>query len=207
MARHSGAAVRRSARRRASPRAAIAPGASWGNVTAPQAGAVIGFSQREARMRKVLLAVLLLALPHPALADGPYRILKTVTVGGDGGFDYIVADAAGRRLYIARSGKTNPRLLAFDLDSLKQAGALDGISAHGAVVDPANHHGFASSKPLTMFDSSSMATLKSIAVDGNTDGLSLDVAAHRVYVLSHIAPNTTANDTRDGSTLGTVNLD
>ncbi len=95
-------------------------------------------------MRKILFAALLLALSHPALADGPYKILKTVTVGGEGGFDYIVADSQGRRLYIARSGKTNPRLLAFDLDSLKQVGELDGISAHGAVVDPANHHGFAS---------------------------------------------------------------
>ena len=158
-------------------------------------------------MRKVLLAVLLLALPHPALADGPYRILKTVTVGGDGGFDYIVADAAGRRLYIARSGKTNPRLLAFDLDSLKQVGELDGISAHGAVVDPTNHHGFASSKPVTMFDSRTTATLKSIAVDGNPDGLSLDASAHRVYVLSHSAPNITAINTEDGSIVGTVNLD
>lgn len=156
-------------------------------------------------MRKILLAALLLILPHPALAD--YRILRTVTVGGEGGFDYIVADSQGRRLYIARSGKTNPRLLAFDLDSLKQAGELDGISAHGAVADPANHHGFASSKPLTMFDSSTMATLKSITVDGNPDGLSLDAAAHRVYVLSHSAPNITAIDTRDGSVIGTVNLD
>src|SRR5437868_2742890 len=58
-------------------------------------------------MRKFLLAALFLALPYPALADGPYKILRTVTVGGDGGFDYIVADSAGRRLYIARSGKIN----------------------------------------------------------------------------------------------------
>jgi YVTN family beta-propeller protein len=158
-------------------------------------------------MRKVLLAALLLALPHPALADGPYRILKTVTVGGDGGFDYIVADSEGRRLYIARSGKTNPRLLAFDLDSLKQVGELDGISAHGAVVDPANHHGFASSKPVTMFDSRTTTTLKSIAVDGNPDGLTLDAGAHRVYVLSHSAPNITVLNTADGTVLGTVNLD
>ena len=158
-------------------------------------------------MRKILLAALLLALPYPAMADAPYRILKTVTVGGDGGFDYIVADSAGRRLYIARSGKVGPRLLAFDLDSLKQTGQLDGISAHGAVVDPANHHGFASSKPLTMFDSTNMMTLKSIAVDGNPDGLSLDAAAHRVYVLSHSAPNITAINTEDGSIVGTVNLD
>ena len=158
-------------------------------------------------MRKFLYAALLLALPHPALADGPYHIIRTVTVGGEGGFDYIVADTQGRRLYIARSGKDNPRLLAYDLDSLKQAGELDGISAHGAVVDPANHHGFASSKPLTMFDSKSTATLKSITVDGNPDGLTLDAPAHRVYVLSHAAPNITAINTADGAVLGTVNLD
>jgi DNA-binding beta-propeller fold protein YncE len=158
-------------------------------------------------MRKVLLAALLLALSHPAWGQAPYRILKTVTVGGDGGFDYIVADSEGRRLYIARSGKINPRLLAFDLDSLKQVGELDGISAHGAVVDPANHHGFASSKPITMFDSTSTTLLKSIAVDGNPDGLSLDTGAHRVYVLSHSAPNITAINTADGAVLGTVNLD
>jgi DNA-binding beta-propeller fold protein YncE len=158
-------------------------------------------------MRKLIFAALLLALPYPALADGPYRILRTVTVGGDGGFDYITADSDDRRLYIARSGKTNPRLLAFDLDSLKQVGELDSISAHGAVVDPANHHGFASSKPITMFDSTNTSTLKSIAVDGNPDGLALDAPAHRVYVLSHSAPNITAIGTADGAILGTVNLD
>ena len=158
-------------------------------------------------MRKILLAALLLALPHPALADGPYKILRTVTVGGDGGFDYIVADSDGRRLYIARSGKTNPRLLAFDLDNLKQVGELDGVNAHGAVVDPSNHHGFASSKPLTMFDSTSTAVLKTIPVDGNPDGLTLDAAAHRVYVLSHSNPSITAINTADGSIIGAVNLD
>lgn len=158
-------------------------------------------------MRKIFFAALLLALPHPALADGPYKILRTVTVGGDGGFDYIVADSQDRRLYIARSGRTNPRLLAYDLDSLKQVGEIDGINAHGAVVDASNHHGFASSKPLTMFDSTSTTTLKSITVDGNPDGLTLDAAAHRVYVLSHSAPNITAINTADGAIIGTVNLD
>ena len=158
-------------------------------------------------MRKVLLAALLLALSHPAYADGPYHILRTVAAGGEGGFDYIVADAQGRRLYIARSGKENPRLLAYDLDSLKQVGELNGISAHGAVVDPSNHHGFASSKTLTMFDSTNTTTLKSITVDGNPDGLTLDAGAHRVYVLSHSAPNITAINTADGSIAGTVNLD
>ena len=102
-------------------------------------------------MRKAIpAALLILALSHPAFAAGPYRVLRSVMVGGEGGFDYVTADSAGRRLYIARSGKTNPRLQAFDLDTLKQVGEIGGISAHGAVVDPVSHHGFASSKPITM---------------------------------------------------------
>jgi len=36
--------------------------------------------------------------------DGPYKVLKTARVGGAGGFDYVYADDAGRRLYVARSG-------------------------------------------------------------------------------------------------------
>ncbi|MBA2587395.1 MAG: hypothetical protein H0U98_02100 [Alphaproteobacteria bacterium] len=159
-------------------------------------------------MRKAIPAALLLLWSHCAFAagDGPYRILRSVTIGGEGGFDYITADSAGRRLYVARSGKANPRLLAFDLDTLKQTSELDGVNAHGAIVDPASHHGFASSKPVTMFDPAAMTVLKNIAVDGNPDGLSFDPSAHRVYVLSHTEPNITAIDTGDGTVTGTVNL-
>ena len=160
-------------------------------------------------MRKAIPAALLLLLSTPALAavDGPYRILRSVRVGGDGGFDYVTADSAGRRLYFARSGKINPRLLAFDLDSLKPAGEIDGIGAHGAVVDPATHHGFASSKPITMFDASTTVTIKPIVVDGNPDGLTFDPSGGRVYVLSHSAPGITAITAADGTVAGTVDLE
>ena len=115
--------------------------------------------------------------------------------------------APGRRLYIARSGKTNPRLLAFDLDSLKQVGELGGVNAHGAVVDPANHHGFASSKPLTMFDSTKHDPAEEHRGGRQSRWAVAGCGAHRVYVLSHSAPNITAINTEDGSIIGTVNLD
>ena len=35
---------------------------------------------------------------------GPYKVLKTAKVGGEGGFDYISADVEGRRLYVPRGG-------------------------------------------------------------------------------------------------------
>lgn len=44
--------------------------------------------------------------PQHGSAAGPYKITKTAKVGGDGGFDYVYADVAERRLYVPRSGPT-----------------------------------------------------------------------------------------------------
>ena len=60
-------------------------------------------------MRSVALSILsglaiFAAVGYAPKADGPYHVLKTVKVGGDGGFDYVYADSAGRKLYIARGG-------------------------------------------------------------------------------------------------------
>jgi len=43
---------------------------------------------------------------------GPYKVLKSARVGGEGGWDYIYADVAGRRLYIPRRG--SPEVAATD---------------------------------------------------------------------------------------------
>src|ERR1700761_9810969 len=91
-------------------------------------------------------------LPTLATAQqaGPYKILKTVKVGGEGGFDYVTADSEGRRLYVARSGAAGS-LHIYDLASLAQVGEIPNVSAHGATVDTKYHHGFATSKPVVMF--------------------------------------------------------
>jgi DNA-binding beta-propeller fold protein YncE len=142
---------------------------------------------------------------QPASAGGPYKILKTVRAGGDGGFDYVYADAGGRRLYIPRSGPT-PRIMVFDLDTLSPVGEIPKVSARGAVVDPASHHGFASSKPVAMWDTRTLVVLKTIDVQGNPDGILFDPFNARVYVFSHTAPNATVIDAKDGSVAGTIDL-
>lgn len=38
-------------------------------------------------------------------ADGPYRFLKKIDVGGEGGWDYLSVDSAGRRLYVTHQTK------------------------------------------------------------------------------------------------------
>src|ERR1700692_2562172 len=136
---------------------------------------------------------------------GPYKVLKTAKVGGDGGFDYVYADAVGRRLYVPRSGPT-ARIAVFELDTLEPTGEVPNVNGHGAVVDPKTNHGFVTSNPVVMFDSKTLAVIKTIAVQGNPDGILFDPFNQRVYDLSHSAPNATVIDTKDGSIVGTIDL-
>jgi DNA-binding beta-propeller fold protein YncE len=138
-------------------------------------------------------------------AAGPYKILKTVKVGGEGGFDYVTADSEGRRLYVARSG-TAGSLHIYDLDTLVPVGEIPNVSAHGATVDTKYHHGFATSRPVTMFDTKTMGDVKTLDTQGNPDGYLADPELHRVYILSHSAPNVTVLDAKDGAVLGTIDI-
>ena len=97
------------------------------------------------RFAAILTIAIVFAMPKNASAQqassaGPYKVLKTAKVGGEGNWDYIYADAAGRRLYIPRRGGGGPaaaadpaatpvptRLTIFDLDTLEvleQMGSL-----------------------------------------------------------------------------------
>jgi hypothetical protein len=155
-----------------------------------------------------LAAVLALALPlaAPAQTAGPYKVLKTVKVGGgEGGFDYVTADSDNRNLYVARSGQ-GAHIGVYNLDTLDQVGDIPGVSGHGAAVDDSTGHGFATSRPIAMFDAKTFAVIKTIDVQGNPDGYLNDPFNHRFYVLSHSTPNITVLDDKDGSILGTIDI-
>lgn len=159
---------------------------------------------------RIAIASLVALLPLAAASslsaqEGPYKILNTVKVGGEGGFDYVTADPANRTLYVARSGAAG-HIGVFNLDTLKQVGDIPDVSGHGAMVDDATGHGFATSKPITMFDAKTFAVIKKIDVQGNPDGYINDPSTHRFYVLSHSAPNVTVIDDKDGTVLGTIDL-
>jgi DNA-binding beta-propeller fold protein YncE len=145
------------------------------------------------------------AMAQHAPIAGPYKVLKTAKVGGEGGFDYIFADVKARRLYIPRSGPMG-QLTVFNLDTLEPAGAIANVSAGGATVDPKTHHGFSTTKPLTMWDASTLQVIKTIDVDGRPDGILFDPYNERVWVLSHMPPYPTVIDAKEGTVVGTVDL-
>ena len=138
-------------------------------------------------------------------ASGPYKVLKTAKVGGEGGYDYIFADVDARRLYIPRGGQ-NGQLTVFNLDTLEPVGSIAGVSAGGATVDPKSHHGFSTTKPITMWDANTLKTIKTIDVDGRPDGIMCDPFNERVWILSHQAPYATVIDAKEGTVVGTLDL-
>lgn len=150
---------------------------------------------------------LLFAAALSLFAQGPYKILKTVKVGGAGGFDYVYADSAGRRLYIPRTGNPGARITVFNLDTLEPVGEIKDSNARGAAVDPKSNHGFVTSKPVVMFDTKTLDVIKKIEVEGGPDGILFDPFNQRTYIWSHSAPNATVIDAKDGAVLGTIDLE
>jgi DNA-binding beta-propeller fold protein YncE len=146
-----------------------------------------------------------LAIIGAAQDSGPNKVLQKARVGGEGRFDYVYADSDGRKLYVPRTA-TNPRISAYDLDSLKLLGEIPNVNARGVAVDPKTGHGFASSNPVTMFDTKTLAPIKTIAVEGGPDGILFDPFNQHVWIFSHRTPNATVIDTKDGSIVGTLDL-
>jgi DNA-binding beta-propeller fold protein YncE len=155
-------------------------------------------------MRHLCLAAALLA-SYGFAQDGPYKVLKTAKVGGAGGFDYVYADAAGRKLYVPRPG--NPaRVSVFGLDTLAPVGEIADTNARGVAVSTKSNHGFASSKPVAMWDATTLKLIKTIDVDGGPDGILYDPYNDRVWVFSHRAPNATVINAADGTIAATIDL-
>jgi DNA-binding beta-propeller fold protein YncE len=162
-------------------------------------------------------------LAFQAGTDGPYKVLRTVKVGGEGGTDYIYADPVGRRLYITRGAtqaqaatETRPevpafekRLTIFDLDTLESVGVIPGVGGNGATVCPNTGHGFTSDHPQpSMFDVKTMKLIKTIDVPTgfSADGIYCDTSDDRVYIGSHPTKALMVVDAKDGTVLGNIDL-
>ncbi len=114
-------------------------------------------------MRNVAIALaLVIATPLLAQPSGSYRITHRYVLGGEGGWDYIVPDPPGHRLFIGRQN----RVMVVDEDRGTLLGEIAGIQgAHGTAIASAAGRGFATSgndQSVVMFD---LATFKVIGPD------------------------------------------
>jgi len=155
----------------------------------------------------MLVGVVLSGMASRADAEdaNSYRVIKSIRVGGEGGYDYLSADVEARRVYIPRSGPQG-RLTVWDLDTLVPIGEIPGLSAGGAVSDPKSGHGFSTTMPVTMWDAKTLKPIKTITVQSRPDGILLDPYKERVWVFSHGTPQATIIDAVEGTVVGAIEL-
>ncbi len=94
-------------------------------------------------MRYVAIALFVVGIPALlAQAPSPYHITHTYTVGGDGGWDYVIPDPPQHRIFIGRSN----RVMVVDENDGKLLGEVAPVDgAHGVAVVEKSGHGFATS--------------------------------------------------------------
>jgi len=151
--------------------------------------------------------VLILASATVAVAAPGYKISNTYKVGGEGGWDYLIADASARRLYISRS----THVIVLDLDSGKTVGDIpDTPGVHGIALAPDLGRGFTSNGregTVSIFDLKTLATSSKVKVGDNPDAILYDPATERVFTFNGRSQDATAIDATNGAVLGTIKLD
>jgi hypothetical protein len=157
-----------------------------------------------------LLCLLALAPLGVAQAGGPphYRITHQVSLPGDEGWDYLVYDQGGRRLFVSHG----THVLVVDGDKLTVTGEIaDTPGVHGIALAPDLGRGYVSAGragTVVVFDLKTLARLKEIKVTGeNPDAILYDPATQRVFTFNGRGRNATAIDARSDEVVGSVALD
>jgi hypothetical protein len=147
-----------------------------------------------------LLSLGLLAAP-PVVG---FHTLKTLPIGGQGGWDYVTLDASAKRLFVPRSD----RVLVLDLEgkSLGEIPGTDGV--HGVALAPGLDRGYASngrSNTITIFKLSTLAVLAQVRATGEgPDAILFDPFTSRVFSFNGRGKNATVIDALKGEVVGTI---
>jgi len=156
------------------------------------------------KQRTIALAVLIAGVLAHAAADGPYRFVKDVQIGGEGGWDYLNLDAAGRRLLISHGTK----VVVFDLKSDAIVGEIaDTPGVHGAVI-ASDGHIFTSNgreNKASMVDAKTLQTIQKIETQGNPDFIMYEPKTKEVYTFNGTGRSASVIDA-SGKVVATIPL-
>jgi DNA-binding beta-propeller fold protein YncE len=150
-----------------------------------------------ARLLFALLAALMFIPISKAGAQDPaarYEQVRTIKIGGEGGWDFLEVDAANRMLYVTRG----TRVVVIDLDTEKIVGEIaDTPGVHGIAFVPALNRGFTSNggdSTVTAFDLKTLKTLGKVKAHGRPDIIYFEPVSNRILSFNHGTNDITAID-------------
>src|SRR5579863_710171 len=153
-----------------------------------------------------IAVVLTAAFPVQAAAQQPYHIVDHWKLGGEGGWDYLLADSGAHRLYITHG----QRVEVIDSESGKPIGAITGLhGTHGVALDTSGKFGYISDgggNAVVVFDRSSLATVATIPAGTNPDGIVFEPATQTVWAFNGRSKDVTVIDALQRKVTATIAL-
>src|SRR6266849_7987929 len=135
-----------------------------------------------------------------------YHVIKTVSVPGDEGWDYVYVDSDARRVYISHASHT----VVMNADSYAIEGDIpDTPGVHGIAIASDLGRGFTSNgraNTVTMFDLKTLKSISTVQTDGNPDAILYDSVSKRIFTFNGRGKNATAIDATNGAVVGTLPL-
>jgi DNA-binding beta-propeller fold protein YncE len=155
-----------------------------------------------------VLVILSPATFHAAQKNSVYRVIKTIPLGGEGGWDYVTVDAEARRIYIPRS----THVMVVDEDTGKLIADIPGMNGlHGVAVASEFNRGFVTGNDskregiVYIFDLKTLKMTSSIQSNSvDTDSLIYDPGTKHVFVNNGDGMNLTVVDAATQKVVGTM---
>ena len=126
----------------------------------------------------------LVAVPAQLAAQKPYHVIDHWKIGGEGGWDYLLADPPAHRLYITHTS----RVEVLDTTTGKSVGAITGLkSTHGIALDTSGKYGYVSDgagNAVVVFDRATLATVATIPAGTNPDGITFEPSTQTVWAFN-----------------------
>jgi DNA-binding beta-propeller fold protein YncE len=159
-------------------------------------------------MKTLLTSVFCLAFAGTLYAQPAvnYHLIKKTVIGGEGGWDYLLADADGGRLYVSHGTQVE----VLDLKSHAKLGVITPTPGiHGIGVVPGTKVGYTTNgrpNTATMFDTKTFAATKEIPTGKKPDAILYDAFSKRVFIFNNEGNSATVLEAATGNVVGTVDL-
>jgi hypothetical protein len=138
---------------------------------------------------------------------GPeYRVVKEIQIGGEGGWDYILADAASHRVYVSHATK----IVVADTETGAIAGEIaDTPGVHGIALAPELGRGFTSNgraNSSTIVDLKTLAKIATVPTGANPDSIRYLADRKEVWTFNHTGGSITVFDPMTGAVGATIDV-
>jgi YVTN family beta-propeller protein len=156
----------------------------------------------------VLLFAVVFASSSLAQTPGPsgYHLVKSIKLGGTGGWDYLTVDQSTHRLFISRA----THVIVVDPDQGKIIGDIpETQGVHGIALASEFNRGYTTngrSQNSTVFDMTTLKVLGEAKTDKDPDAVIYDPASKRVFSFNGDGNSATVIDAKSGNVDGTIPL-